>query len=159
VRSIIAARFSALALAAVGCGKKPPAVEQTPAPSEQPPTPQQPSAAASGIITDRDWVLIGLGERTSPVGAGNQPVILRLEAATTTAAGFGGCNRYRATYTLSGDSLRFGPVISTKMSCADGDELERGYLGALEKIATYEASDSSLTLKAADAPLARFRPR
>ncbi len=148
MRSIIAPCLIVLALA--GCDKKPPG-EQPPAASEQPP--------AAADITDRDWVLVALGEQTSPLGAGNEPATLRLEAATSTAAGFAGCNRYRSTYTLSGASLSFGPIISTKMACADGDELERGFLAAMEKVTGYEASDTSLTLSTGDGPLARFRPR
>lgn len=156
MRSIIVASFSVLAL--MGCEKKPPAGEQTPA-AEQAPNSEQPPEAASGGITDRAWVLIALGEQISPLGAGNEPATLRLEAANSTAVGFAGCNRYRSTFTLSGDSLRFGPAISTKMACADGDELERGFLGALAEIATYDVSDTLLTLSTADGPLARFRPR
>jgi heat shock protein HslJ len=60
---------------------------------------------------------------------------------------------------LAGDSLRFGPAIATKMACADGDELERQFLGALPIVATYEATDSALILKGTSGPLARFQGR
>ena len=66
-------------------------------------------------ITDRDWVLVALGEQSSPLGRGNQPATLRLEASTSRAVGFAGCNRFSASYTLAGDSLRFGPAMATKM--------------------------------------------
>jgi heat shock protein HslJ len=152
MRPIVAAGLTVLALA--GCDRKSPEQEPSPAASEQPPP-----ADTRGSITDRDWVLVALGEQTSPLGAGNEPATLRLEGATATAVGFAGCNRYRSTFTLKGDSLTFGPVISTKMACADGDELERSYLGMMEKVTTYQASDTSLTLGTGDGGLARFRPR
>lgn len=117
------------------------------------------STSSQPPITDRDWVLVSLGEQSSPVGRDKQPATLRLDASANRAAGFAGCNRYSASFTLTGDSLRFGPAIATKMACVDGDELERNYLGALPAIATYEVTDSSLILKGPDGPLARFRPR
>ena len=98
-------------------------------------------------------------EQSAPAGHDTRPATLRLEASTSRAAGFAGCNRFSASYTLAGDSLRFGPVIATKMACADGDELERGFLGALPVVATYEATDSVLILKGPGGPLARFHAR
>jgi heat shock protein HslJ len=123
--------------------------------SPQPPAHQPPSTAVS--ITDRDWVLAGLGEHPAPAGAGGRPATLRLEAATARAVGFGGCNRFSTGYRRAGDSLTFGPVVSTKMSCADGDELERSFLGMLPAVATFQATDSALTLSGPGGILARFR--
>jgi heat shock protein HslJ len=121
---------------------------------------KQPSQAQSTRpITDRDWVLVALGEQPLPAGRGNQPATLRLEASTSRAVGFAGCNRFGASYTLAGDSLRFEPAIATKMACVDGDELERGFLAALPVVATYEATDSALTLKGPSGPVARFHAR
>jgi putative lipoprotein len=160
MRSIVAAGFAVLALTAIGCQKKPSAGEQMPSASEQPPsTPDQPSAAPSIPITDRDWVLIALGGKTAPLGSGNEPATMRLESANSTAAGFAGCNRYSSQVTVSGDNLRFGPIMSTKMACADGDELERGFLAALKDVSTYQATDTSLTLNGPGGELARFRPK
>lgn len=51
-------------------------------------------------------------------------------------------NRTRATYTLADDSLVFGPVIATSMSCTDGDELEQSYFAVLERASRYEVADS-----------------
>ena len=113
---------------------------------------------AGAPITDRDWVLVALAEQASPPPRG-KPATLRLEASTSRAAGFAGCNRFSASYTLAGDSLRFGPIMSTKMACVDGDELERRFLGALPVVATYEATDSALILKGPGGPLARFHAR
>src|SRR6266511_773660 len=130
--------------AAVGCGPKPP-------------SPGPPPPLATTTIADREWALVTLGERSTPLGAGGRPATLRLDSATSRAAGFGGCNRFSASYRLSGDSLSFGPVVSTKMACADGDELERSFLAALPAVAAYQVTDSALTLSGPDGVLARFR--
>ncbi len=108
-------------------------------------------------ITDREWALSGLGERTDPMGNGNRPPTLRLESATTRASGFAGCNRFSGPYTLSGDSLSFGPLISTKMACAQGNDVEVAYLAALAEVRSFTATDSVLTLRGSGAPVATLR--
>ena len=47
--------------------------------------------------------------------------------------GSGGCNSVSGTYKLEGDRLSFGPLAGTMMSCGDGMEAERNFLGALQK--------------------------
>lgn len=135
-----------LLLAAIGCGPKPSA--------------DAPAASPSGVsITDRDWVLVSLGERSSPIGAKDQPITLRFEASTSRAVGFAGCNRFNSTYTLTANTVSFGPVAATRMSCGDADEIERSFLATLSTIKTYEATGSTLTLNGPEGPLARFEVR
>ena len=116
-------------------------------------------AARPETITDLDWELSSIEGRTSPLGAGDRPVTLRLDAAASRAAGFAGCNRYSAPFRVHGDSLSFGPAISTKMACTDGMELERRFLVALPVFTTWRRADSTLTLSGPSGPLARFRLR
>ena len=142
-----------------GCPKPPvPTADSAPAPSTPPPAAAD-SAAASRPITDRDWELVALGETAAPMGGGGKPATLRLDAATTRVAGFAGCNRYSGPYTLAADSLSFGALMSTKMFCQDGDALERSYLAMLATVTQWRATDSTLTLLAAGAPLATFHAR
>ena len=124
---------------------------------QKPPAPERSSGAAVARLDNREWALVGLGEVAAPLGAGGRPATILFDPAAGRAAGFAGCNRYSAGYALAGDSLTFGPAISTKMACADGDELERGYLAMLPAIRSYALTDSTLTLSGADGPLARFR--
>lgn len=54
-----------------------------------------------------------------------------------TLAGHTSCNVMRGTYTLSGDQIRFGPVATTRMACAELQrEQEDRVLTALELAAT-----------------------
>lgn len=126
------------------CGPKPPA-------SDRPP------AMSAASLDNREWALVALGEVAAPVGAGGRPATIQFDPTTGRAAGFAGCNRFSAGYTVAGDSLTFGAAISTKMACADGDQLERGYLAMLPAIRSYTLSDSILTLNGSGGPLARFR--
>jgi heat shock protein HslJ len=131
-------------LVLAGCAKTPP--EKAPAQSAR-------------SIEDRDWDLVALGEQENPLGAGGKPATLRFDAAAKRAAGNAGCNRYSAAYVMAGDSLRFEAAISTRMACPDGMELENAWLGAMSHVATWSATDSTLTLVGADGPLARFAER
>jgi len=144
MRSVPGACAALSLLVVFACGPKPPASEQ-------------PAAASTASLDDREWILVGLGEQTAPLGAGGRPANIRFDPANGRAAGFAGCNRYSAAYTFAGDTLTFGPAISTKMACADGDELEWSYLATLPEIRSYGRSDSTLTLSGPGGPLARFR--
>jgi heat shock protein HslJ len=119
---------------------------------------QEQSAVPARTITDREWVLVALGNEAS-AGRGNQPATLRFDAIDSHAAGFAGCNHFRASYTMADNGLRFGPALATKMACAEGDELERSFLAVLPLVTGYEATDSALILTDASGPLARFRAR
>jgi heat shock protein HslJ len=127
----------------------------TPQAQDQQPSPQ--AQASRLTITEHDWELYEIGDMTNPLGAGGRPVTMRLDSATTRVAGFAGCNQYSGPYTLRGDSLTFGPPISTKMACAEGMHVETRFLGGLPSTRAYEITDSTLTLLASDGPLARFR--
>jgi len=145
--------FACLALLlAAGC--KPAANKPT---EETAPVTAPAAKASAAAITDIDWNLTGLGEQVHPLGAGGKQVTLRLDATMHRAAGFGGCNRYSGSYSLRGDSLSFGAVMATRMACADGMELEAAWHKALERVVTYSATESTLTLNAAEGPVASFR--
>lgn len=140
--------FSALLLLAVGTACKPK--------PETPPSTPSNSAPAAGI-EDREWALVQIGENTSPLGNGGKPVTLTLQSSDQRAFGNAGCNRYGGPYHLAGDSLSFGPAISTKMACEQGMDVETAFLSMLNEVLTYQATDSSLTLVGVSGPLARFR--
>lgn len=136
---ILAVAFS------VACGQKPPA---------EPPT--NSAAPANANIAHRDWVLVALGDRAAPFGPQVKPPTLKLTPADFRATGFAGCNRYFATYSLSGDSLKFESPGATKMFCAASDSLERAFLGMLPEVTTYQVSDTVLTLTTRNGLVARF---
>ena len=115
------------------------------------------SVNAQRAVVDRDWVLIQLGERNAPTGAGGRAPTLRFDSMEGRAAGFAGCNRFGATYVLRGDSLTFGPVMSTKMACSEGMELEQSYAAMLTSVVSYVADGSTLTLRSATGVVARYR--
>jgi len=114
-------------------------------------------APAKPSITDRDWSLVSIGDRTDPSGMDGKPLTLRLDSATSHASGYAGCNQYGGSYTLAGDKLTFGPTMSTKMFCEPTQQLEDAFLGALGVVATWELADDTLVLKSDGMPDMRFR--
>lgn len=77
--------------------------------------------------------------------------------ADGTLSGSAGCNRYTATYEVSGTNLKIGPAASTRMACADPAgvmEQETQFLQALATAATYRLDGDRLELRTADGALA-----
>jgi heat shock protein HslJ len=102
--------------------------------------------AAEPAINLETWRVVTLGDRIAPVGAGGNYLTMYFGPGTGRVSGFAGCNQYNGTYTLAGDSIAIGPVVSTKMACTDGMELESRFLATLPKVTHWQVTDSTLTL-------------
>ena len=145
--------FAALVLlAAVGAacqgtaGPAPP--PPGPAAQAPPPTAASPPASSGAPLEETTWELVTLGGAPLPEGI-KRPPNLRLEPADKRLVGFGGCNRVFGGYTLDGSSLKLSPLGTTKMACLGAPmPLEKRFLDALERVATYAVSGDALTLRA-----------
>lgn len=122
----------------------------------QPPHSANSGPAFRASVSGVDWELMELDGKTASTGAGGRRATLRFDADTARVGGFSGCNRFAGTYTLRGDTLRFGPLIMTRMACADGMELERELSAALEATQRYELSSTQLKLVGPSKAVARF---
>lgn len=126
-----------------------------PAPSvnEQPPT--EASTPTGDEITPLEpsglmatpWALQAFGGPDVPLAAlegKNITIEFNTEGG---ASGFAGCNIYGGDYTVDGNSLTFGPLISTMMACEPAlMTLEQAYLAALAKTASFQIVDGQLDL-------------
>jgi heat shock protein HslJ len=103
------------------------------------------AAALAGCATDTDalkrdhgYVLEWIGER---------PLIDNSHLTMTLgndgrAYGNAGCNHWFASYRLEGDSLRFGPVGSTRKLCAPAlMEQEHRFLDAMGQVQRWDVSE------------------
>jgi heat shock protein HslJ len=99
------------------------------------PAPSQPSPPASA---------------PAPVPAPTPPNVAA--APDGQLAGNGSCNTLRGRYTLSGNTLKIGPIVTTRMACATPTmEQEDRVLTALERAATARVPPHGfLTLADAD---------
>ncbi len=91
---------------------------------------------ASGIENNR-WVPIEIGgqEMRAVSGEQREPWI-ELDPNSKRVTGSGGCNRISGSYTAGDGALRFGPLIATRMACADMDT-ETSFLRALDATRRY----------------------
>ena len=66
-------------------------------------------------------------------------------------AGHSGCNRYTGGYVQQGETLKLGPLASTKMACSpERMDQEQAWFQMLDKVRGFEATHLVLKLKAAD---------
>jgi heat shock protein HslJ len=117
---------------------------------------QSGSGQAGETLADRDWALVALGDPPAPIGATAHPPTLRLDSKDTRASGFAGCNRFSGSFELAGARLTFGPLLSTKMACERGMDVEQRYLDALGKVDAWSVESGELVLRGGGAAL-RFR--
>ncbi|WP_197038273.1 META domain-containing protein [Billgrantia saliphila] len=96
------------------------------------------------------WKLIRVGDVTAEAVDNQREAHFVLHAEENRLAGSTGCNRLAGSYRLENDSLRFGPLVTTRMACLEGAETEQVFLGALEAATTWQIEGQALTLEDAD---------
>jgi putative lipoprotein len=114
--------------------------------------------ASSAGLLDREWRLTNLEGNLSIRTKGERQPHLRF-LAEGKLEGFGSCNGFSGTYEATGSTLRVGSLMSTKMACADAalNRQESRFLGILESARSYTVAGDVLTLRSADAELAKFQ--
>jgi heat shock protein HslJ len=119
-----------------------------------------PAAAAPGdtALAGPEWRLVELNGRPAGTGAGGRPATLQF-IEEGRVAGFGGCNRIAGPYAVTGDSLRLGPLVMTRMACSEGMELETAFAAALDSVESYRRDGSALELLRAADVIARLEAR
>ena len=104
-------------------------------------------------LAGTSWTATGINNGKNAVESNAQTETVTAEFGEDgRVTGSGGCNTYRATYTTTDpNALTFGPVISTKMACADeANAVEQQYFAALGAVTTYSIDGTTLTLRDAD---------
>ena len=113
---------------------------------------------SAGILAEADWRLVELnGQPAVPTDAARRPW-LRFAADSGRVSGSGGCNRASGPFTVDGSSIHFGPIISTKMACADAalNQQETGFFSVLQSTDRYEVVSDTLSLYHGPNRLARL---
>jgi heat shock protein HslJ len=86
---------------------------------------------------------------------------LEFDEKSQRVSGDSGCNRFSGTFELSGTSLKFSRLMSTKRACLaeEVNRLEMNFLQALENITRFEAQQNVLRLFAGDNQSLVFQAR
>lgn len=108
---------------------------------------KEPAAPKGFTLEGTDWTLTRVGAATVAAAAGARAPNLKL--AERRAGGFAGCNRFGGAYEVAGTSLRFGPMVATRMACMSGGELEQSYLDSLVAVRGWQIAGNRLTLVSA----------
>lgn len=107
------------------------------------------------------WKAVELGGKAVEVKAGTREPHMVLRSEKNAVNGFPGCNTFRGSYEINGDSLRFNNMASTLMACLPaGSDTEKNFLSALKAAATQRISGETLELRDQDGKvIARFESR
>jgi heat shock protein HslJ len=109
---------------------------------------QDPSSGAGNRLADTEWTLtsFGVGNAVSPVVEGTT-VTLKF-GSDGRAGGSSGCNTYGSDYRVSGNTVSFGAIFSTKRACLDrrANQQEQRFFRALESARTFRLSGNRLTI-------------
>ena len=125
------------------------------APARQP---AETASVAGAPLEGTRWRLAELGGQPARVAGNTGAPDLRLDPAERRAGGNTGCNGYSGAYELSGGSLRFETLVSTRRACIE-DEMNRqeaAFLRALEETRSWAITGDTLVLSGASGPVARF---
>ena len=112
-------------------------------------------------LANREWRLVELNGRPSvTTGDANDP-FLRFAVDSSRVTGNTGCNLLTGPFTLAGESLRFGALITTQRACVEQarNQQEVEFSGALSATMRYTVSGDTLTLFGASGPVARLVAR
>jgi len=105
-----------------------------------------------GLLAGTGWQLQTLGAS----GALAEPQPTLEFARPDKVSGSGSCNRFNGSVTVTGKSITFGPLASTRMACADAlNQQESLYFKALAQAQWFTIGGTTLTIytKAMDEPL------
>ena len=112
--------------------------------------------AQPGTLTGVTWHATGINNGTggvTSVAIGTDPTAI-FDAAGT-VSGNAGCNEYNGPAVADGESIAIGPLVSTRMACADeaATTQEGQFVAALEAATTYVVHGSTLELRDATGAL------
>jgi heat shock protein HslJ len=110
-------------------------------------------------LVDIDWQVFEIDGQTPVPDSAPE---LRFLSEESRLAGTAGCNRFGGPFTLEGQVIEIGPMMSTLMACPDEavNEQERRMLDALPAVERVEVDPGKeLRLYAGDRVLFRARPK
>ncbi|NJK45603.1 MAG: META domain-containing protein [Pleurocapsa sp. SU_196_0] len=107
--------------------------------------------AAPQGLTNTHWELVSVkaGGVTSLAPGGLARPRVGFQRDASTILGFGGCNAYRAGFSVENKRLRVKDIIATKVACAHL-ELESKFFAVLGKASVFVATPGTLLVSSQD---------
>lgn len=109
------------------------------------------SACTSGSAAsiEGQWKLVSLGGPATQLNVDPQ-IETSIEFSQGDLSGNVGCNGFGGEYSVDGDTITFGPIMSTMMFCEELAVQESTTLAVLQEKATFEQDGDTLTITSAD---------
>jgi putative lipoprotein len=101
----------------------------------------------NAALTNTYWKLMTLNGEPAKLGANDKEVYFQMMEQDNAVRGFGGCNRYKGSYSFDENGLNLSPLASTMMACPEGMELEQQYHQALASMTSVAVDGETLTMK------------
>ncbi len=98
----------------------------------------------NALLTGADWTIESINGRDVEPGA---PVSLTFNAAEGRISGRSGCNAYGADYSVGGEGIGFGPVMSTELACANAVMMQERRLYDALALVNWHAVDGAGALE------------
>ena len=85
----------------------------------------------------------------------NRKPTMIFDASSGKVNGNSSCNNYNMTFKTNGNTINFGPIMSTKMACEGNGEAT--FFSTLEKVNTFSISENTLTFIMGDIAIMRLK--
>ncbi len=105
-------------------------------------------SAGSAALVPGQWVLSTLNGAEVHLPEGAEKPFLAIDSTGVNVTGFAGCNRVFGTMKVWGDSIAFPGLAATRMYCVETQQVEDGFLQALNQARTYKVEGDQLILMA-----------
>lgn len=106
-------------------------------------------AGDSPATIEGGWKLVSYGPSSGQVPAAPD-VETSIEFKDGQMSGNVGCNGFGGEYSMKGDQIEFGPVMSTMMYCEAVAEQESSTLAVFQETAGFVLDGNTLTITSAD---------
>lgn len=144
----VAALFLTLSLLLAACTTSQPGATPTSVPDAPPSAPNTPATGGEDSLMGTLWVLESFGTPSAETAVtGETPLTLEF-TLDGQVGGYGGCNSFGGSYTVEGNRLVLGEIVSTLVACVDttlmNQEVE--YLNALQTVAEFQVDGDRLAI-------------
>lgn len=105
-------------------------------------------AGGSEQLYQHKWIFVEVGGKAiAPSPGGTTAFLTFTPGQVVRVTGFTGCNNLTGTGEISsGNGLRFSPLATTKMFCADAAAQEQSILTTLQQVTNFSVAANTLLL-------------
>lgn len=108
------------------------------------------AGGGSSASIQGEWKLVSVSGPAAQLTVDPQVETLITFGADGKLSGNVGCNGFGGDYTVDGNALAFGPVVSTLMFCQETAEQEAITLAVFQEKATFVLDGNTLTITSGD---------